>query len=468
MPVIGAWLNRIRSKAAQRSIDAATNGRRRSSFGTSWNPNAEILAANPTVAARAAYAYQNNGAEFAGIEALVSNAVGTGIKPQSLHPDQKTREAINRLIVEWGDNADFGGLLDFYGIQLSAVRSMFRDGESFVRMIPEGRGKVALSLQQISPEQVDRNRTAVTANGGRIINGIEFDAKGRRIAYWVFRYPPGEPFPTSLDIDRIPADEIIHLFNPLFPGQVRGISALTPALLRLTELDQYQDAQIMRQKVAAMFAGFLTDANNTAGGFEGDQSGSSLDGGLEPGTIKVLPPGTDMRFSEPAQVGDALGFIPVIQREIAAAIGVMYEQMTGDLSQVNYSSYRAGALEFRRRIEVLQHSIIVFQLCRPIWQRFVTLAVLSGALKAPDFGARREDYFAVKWIAPGWDWVDPEKDAKAEEIAIRAGFKSRREVVAGRGEDIEALDAEIAGDNARASRLGLDFSKAGVADGKAN
>ena len=224
----------------------------------------------------------------------------------------------------------------------------------------------------------------------------------------------------------------------------------------------------MRQKVAAMFAGFLTDANNTAGGFEGDQSGSSLEGGLEPGTIKVLPPGTDMRFSEPAQVGDALGFIPVIQREIAAAIGVMYEQMTGDLSQVNYSSYRAGALEFRRRIEVLQHSIIVFQLCRPIWQRFVTLAILSGTLPARDFASKREDYFAVKWIAPGWDWVDPEKDAKAEQIAISAGFKSRREVVAGRGEDIEALDAEIAADNARASSLGLDFLKAGVADGKPN
>ena len=458
MPVIGAWFNRIRSKAAQRSIDAATNGRRRPSLGGSWHPTADILAAHSTVRARAAQAYLNNGAAFAAVETHVSNAVGTGIKPQSLHSDQKTRETINLQFTQWVDHAAPDANLDFYGFQQSAVRGMVRDGESFVRMIPEGRGKVQLSLQQISPEQVDRNRTAVTTNGGRIINGIEFDAKGRRIAYWVFRYPPGEPFPTSLDIDRIPADEIIHLFNPLFPGQVRGISALTPALLRLTELDQYQDAQIMRQKVAAMFAGFLTDANNTAGGFEGDQSGSSLEGGLEPGTIKVLPPGTDMRFSEPAQVGDALGFIPVIQREIAAAIGVMYEQMTGDLSQVNYSSYRAGALEFRRRIEVLQHSIIVFQLCRPIWQRFVTLAILSGTLPARDFASKREDYFAVKWIAPGWDWVDPEKDAKAEEIAIRAGFKSRREVVAGRGEDIEALDAEIAGDNARAEKLGLTFN----------
>ena len=63
----------------------------------------------------------------------------------------------------------------------------------------------------------------------------------------------------------------------------------------------------------------------------------------------------------------------------------------------------------------------------------------------------------AKWVPPGFAWVDPMKDIKAQIMAVRAGFKSRSEVVSEQGYDAEAIDREIAGDNARADALGLAY-----------
>jgi capsid protein len=81
--------------------------------------------------------------------------------------------------------------------------------------------------------------------------------------------------------------------------------------------------------------------------------------------------------------------------------------------------------------------------------------VLSGAIEAPDFETQIEDYLAVEWYPPAQEWVDPLKDAEAEELAVANGFKSRRQVVTARGYDIEQLDAEIAADRAREKTLGI-------------
>jgi lambda family phage portal protein len=142
-------------------------------------------------------------------------------------------------------------------------------------------------------------------------------------------------------------------------------------------------------------------------------------------------------------------------------MGITYEQLTGDLTGVNYSSIRAGLLEFRRRCEMIQHGVLVHQLCRPVWAAWMEQAVLAGALQAPGFArggpAKRREYLQAKWIPQGWQWVDPEKEFKAMLLAIRAGLMSRSEAVSSFGYDAEDMDREIAADNARADAMGLIF-----------
>ncbi len=144
-------------------------------------------------------------------------------------------------------------------------------------------------------------------------------------------------------------------------------------------------------------------------------------------------------------------------REIASGIGVTYEQLTGDLSDVNYSSIRAGLLEFRRRCEMLQQQTIVFQFCRPVLNRWLDSVWLSGALDLPDYLRDRRAYRRVEWRPQGWRWVDPLKDILAEQLSVRSGFKSRSSVIAEQGYDREVVDRQIAEDNASADAFGLIF-----------
>ena len=172
--------------------------------------------------------------------------------------------------------------------------------------------------------------------------------------------------------------------------------------------------------------------------------------------MQRLKPGQDVRFAEPADAGSSYeGFFRNQLRAVATAAGVTYEQLSGDLTQVNYSSIRAGLLEFRRRCETIQHAVVVHQLCRPVWREWMRTAVLAGALEAPGFAADPAPHLTAKWIPQGWQWVDPEKEFKAVVLAIRAGLMSRSEAISAFGYDAEEIDREIAADNARADALGL-------------
>jgi lambda family phage portal protein len=283
----------------------------------------------------------------AGLEAFVANAVGTGIKPQSLIDDAELRKQIQALWWEWSDEADSAGLTNFYGLQALACRAMLEGGECFIRMRPrrpEDGMSVPLQLQLLESEHVPTTLNTLADNGNTIRAGIEFDRLGRRVAYHMTRVHPNDAA-TQPGVDRrttvrVAADQVIHLFRPLRPGQLRGEPWLARALIKLEELDQYDDSELVRKKTAAMFAGFITrqsPEDNLMGEGEGDASGAAL-AGLEPGTLQILEPGEDVKFSDPADLGNTYAdFMRQQFRAVAAAMGITYEMLTGDLTQVNYS-----------------------------------------------------------------------------------------------------------------------------------
>ena len=454
--------------------EAAGRGRR----SLAWMPGnpgavAAMLATSAELRGKSRDLVRRNAWAQAGIEAFVANAVGTGIKPQSLSGDERFKAEVQALWRDWVEEADAAGQTDFYGLQSLACRAMLEGGECLIRLrsrrLEDGLS-VPLQLQLLEPEHLPISLNADLPSGNVVRSGIEFDNMGRRVAYHLYRSHPedGRLAPMSgqggIDTVRIDAKEIIHLFRVLRPGQVRGEPWLSRALVKLNELDQYDDAELVRKKTAAMFAGFVTRQNpedNLMGEGTADSQGISL-AGLEPGTLQILEPGEDIKFSDPADVGGSYSeFLRTQFRAVAAAIGITYEQLTGDLSGVNYSSIRAGMLEFRRRCEMVQHGVLVHQMCRPVWAAWMKQAVLASALTAPGFVRggpdRRRQYLAVKWIPQGWQWVDPEKEFKAMLLAIRAGLISRSDAISAFGYDAEDVDREIAADNQRADDLGLIF-----------
>lgn len=446
--------------ARRRGFDAARGGRRWEGAKGIEALNASILAGATMAARRAGWYARNNPWVASAVQGLIANAIGSGVKPRSRHPDAAVRDRLHALWNHWTDRADAAGLTDFYGLQALALRAMVESGESFARLrLAETDDGPPLAIDLLDREQVPTDLHREIGNGARIRAGIEFDAAGRRVAYHCYRHRPGDALaPMALDTVRVPAPDMLHLFEPLAPGQLRGITWLAPILLRLHELDQYEDAALVKAKVAALFTGFIRDPDGTVAGLNnGTAVNGILNVGMEPGSLIPLPPGADIQFSEPADPGDYGAFVKNHLRAIAAGLGVPYELVSGDLEGVTYSSIRAGLLEFRRRIEQLQYSVIVFQFCRPVWERFVRLAALTGAIDTRAFDRDPAAFLAAEWLPPKWDWVDPMKDARAEIEQIRAGLKSRSQSIAERGYDIEEVDAAIAADRAREQRLGLSF-----------
>src|SRR4029078_7743094 len=254
----------------------------------------------------------------------------------------------------------------------------------------------------------------------------------------------------------------------IYTGQLRGISRFAAGIVKLFLLDQYDDAELDRKKVAAMHALFITTPAPTEqldaaeGGDENDER--TID--LQPGQITMLEPGEEVQTSAPADVGQT--YEPFQYRtllQVSAALGLPYAYVSNDMLKANYSNSRLALLEFRRRIEAYQHAVIVWQLCRQVVATWMDTAVIAGSLNLPDYDQRRREYLACGWLPPKWDWVDPMKDARAEIEQIDACLKSRTQALAERGYDAEQVDNEIATDKAREKALGLTFGAMASAQG---
>jgi len=456
--------------AAQSAFEGARTGRRLGSWMTSTSGiNSLISGSISSLRSRSRDLRRNNPLADGGVDSFVSDLIGTGISPSWQLKDQELKKATQELWSDWTEEADYAGTCDFYGLQSLVSQALIESGEALVRIRPQpvkSGLSVPLQLQVLEGDHLDENYSATLSNGNSIRMGIEFDGDGKRAAYHLWPEHPGESygFSKSMTRVRVPAKEICHIYRPTRPGQIRGTSWLASVIVKLHEFDQYDDAELVRKKGAAMFGGFITEPpgsteNTLSFGNPEETDSSNRDiVPLEPGLFQKLPPGMSVTFSQPADVGGNYErWVKQQLRSIARGIGTTYEKITGDLTEVNYSSIRAGLLAFQRFCKQIQLQTLAFQLCRPIAHSFLDMAVLSGALAISDYARNKRAYRRIKWRPDSFPWVDPVKDQTADQSAVRNGFKSRAQVVAERGGDIEELDAEIERDNERADGLGLVF-----------
>lgn len=157
--------------------------------------------------------------------------------------------------------------------------------------------------------------------------------------------------------------------------------------------------------------------------------------------------GKDIRFNQPATTAGVSEWLQAQLHIIAAGFRMPYELLTGDLSRVNYSSIRAGLVEFRRMVDAVQWQLVIPMLCQPVWDWFTVQAWAAGRLPRPDI--------AVAWSPPRFEAVDPLKDAMADLLAMRSGTMTLAQAIARQGHNPDAVLAEIAAMNARLDALGI-------------
>ncbi len=438
--------------ATRRSFDAATTGGRRGSGFKSYGPhNSATLAAAAPVRNRARHAYANNGYVANAVNAMVAEIIGSGVRANSACPDADLRPIIDAAFSDCAATMDSEGRTDLYGIQAAMVLAMVVDGESFAIIDESSDG---IKLRQLPAEMVSESMTRDLGAGGYIVAGVEFDSAGRRVAYHVLSGRPTDLFPTYQSPTRVAAADVIHLMRPIGPGQVRGVSWLAPVLLTLNEYDQLSDALLVGAKVSAMLAGFVTDGSAMGGSAFPDAQGDIADLSLEPGTIRILPAGTDIKFSAPDQAKDGIPFAKLILGQVAAGMGVPTHLLDNDLTGANYSSLRAGLLPFRAKVEQLQYHTLIPQFLDPVFRRVIAHEYLAGRLDLPELAPALK----AEWLTPRAMQVDPLKDIAALEKSLTLGLTSRRQAVASLGWSVDDLDSEISADRARETALGLSFS----------
>lgn len=435
-------LARVRSRSALSAIEAhlavATPGRRASN----WRAVASDADGANAKRARAAFVARDmirNTALAARVrDVMANNVVGDGIIPKVTAKSKTGRDALTAAMKAHFDTTaiDADGQLNLYGLQRQIVGTLVESGEVLIRLrrrrLSDGL-PVPFQIQVIEPDFLDTSKDGHKTDNPdhEIRDGIEFDALGRRVAYWLHPEHPGasrRSF-TSNSSRRVPASDVLHVFKPDRPGQRRGVSWLAPVALSLQDLADYSEAQLLRQKIAACFAAFvISDSDDTAAG--GVMSSMAT---MEPGRIQRLGSAEDIRFASPPPAEGFDDFTKAMLRNVAAGVGITYEALTGDLRGVSFISGRMGRLEMDRHISAIQWLIVVPQFLQPLAGWFMDAYTLTRATQVR--GA------TVQWVPPMRMIADPNREYSALTQAVRSGFMSRSSVVRGLGYDNEDVTA---------------------------
>ncbi|MBF0342388.1 MAG: phage portal protein [Magnetococcales bacterium] len=307
-------------QALRRGYDGAKTGRMTSGWVTAGtDANAEVAMASVRLRDRARDLVRNNPYAAKAIMTHASSMIGAGIRPRPKAQTQELDDRITDLWEEFAEQCDADGRTTFYGIQNLMARSMVESGECLLQLVrrPSSFGlRVPLQLRVLECDHLDGTSDRDLPDGGFIQQGIEFDRFGRRAAYWVYPRHPGSTRTGLSKSIRIPASEMLHLFDRLRPGQNRGVTWFAPALLRMRDLDDYDVAELVRKKMEACFVGFVINPEPPAGtGGDGEDPVKQVEN-LVPGMLEHLPPGRDIRFGQAqytlSQDGKMLSiFIPV-------------------------------------------------------------------------------------------------------------------------------------------------------------
>lgn len=452
-------INRLRAGGYQ--------GASSSERATSWNdtnegPNTAISTSLSKLRSRSRHAKRNNPWLSQGLESLVANEIGNGITPRSL---SENKDDINTFWKAIASKTDPEGLLSFYGQQAQISGARRESGEVFIRrrLRRHAGADTPIQIQIIESDFVPETLNKTLPNGNTIRSGIEFNRRNERVAYWMYTSHPLENngWNVNKEMIRVRASEVIHHYMPTRPGQLRGEPDVAQSIVRAYTYDKYDDAELQRKESKASFSGAITRDPAVFDIDEDESTVAQSTTNVVPNTMLELMPGEGIEMFDGDNTGS--GYAEYARQQllsIAAGISLPYELLTGDWSKVNDRLVRAILNEFRRKVEMAQEHLMIYQVCQRVWEWSINAGVLSGDLALSNFANNYEDYVSCEWSTHDWDYVHPLQDVQSRVMEIDNGLKSRSRSIADRGGDIENVDAQRKEDKDREEELGLTQEKA--------
>ena len=448
MTAVQARRRKVATTQATNRYDAGGNGPRV----RRWNPPAsgpqKALQGFERMRSRVHDAVRNDWAAGSSTQKWVTNLIGTGIKPRWKNKRHRA------LWDAFARTADADGVLDVYGLQALVGRGLFDGGEVFMRRRPRRSTSpldIPVQIQVIESEfcpLFDADAWPGLPEGNKIRQGIERDRYGQRTAYWFYREHPGDG-EVALGADqliRVAASQVAHVYEVNRPGQLRGVSPLSNILLRLREAADLEGVTLDRQKIANLFAMFITRPMPDPDDVDFDPltglpkfyatDGVTQIAGLESGISQELRPGEDVKFAQPP--GPGTGFDEFLRRNHlgnAAGQGLPYELMTGDIKDVSDRTLRVVINEFRRFCQQRQWLTLIPLAC----QRMVDWCMDAAALAARLPLSQLAEAKAPTWQPQGWEYIHPTQDAEGKKILLNMGVTSKTAIINERGDEPEVV-----------------------------
>lgn len=446
----------------QRSFSngAAQVGGMLESWSAEYKPlNASLGTHLPAVRARSRDAAINN--PFAAgfllqARANVLGPVGITCQVYARRPDgtidERDSSRIEAEFKRWGrkENCDIAARSCFKDIVRLALNHVFIDGEVFIRQLQRV-GPYRYQLQLIDPVAVPADLNKDLANGNKVRLGIEVNAFNKPVAYYVSKQNIADPliYHEEQRYERVPAEEMLHLFIPAQIGQFRGFPHFASASKRLHHLDKYEEAAVIAARVGAAKMGWWTSPQGDAGGLAELQPDGTFSADAEPGHFDVAPQGYQLNSWDPQYPHEQYPFfVKQMLRSIASGWGISYTSLASDLESVNFSSARVG-MATERDLWIAMQEWLIEELLHPVFSAWLLNTLSFTQFLAPLPLSKFDKFNAASFQGRRWTFLDPLKDTQANVEQIRAKIKSRAEVIRERGAVPEEVWAEIDKESAR-------------------
>jgi lambda family phage portal protein len=470
-----SWaVERARNRRILAAYESAKPDRYRKGRREAGSGSAAVTRAGTSIREQARHLEQNLDLARGILRVLVNSTIGPhgiGVEPQPLRADGTVHEEFARQILaawdRWGESCDVTGEHSWPEAQRMLARTAYRDGDAFARFVSTGTRhatRIPLSLELMEPDFVPIGHDA-QYEGRAVRDGIELNAWGRPLAYWVFRDHPGHADSSRIpwsDLKRISADEMLHFALRDRLHQRRGMSLFASILGRLDHLADYETSETIAAKVAASFGAAIIKGSPDT--YPIDMTGDDdepRDMRFRPGMIMdQLEPGEriEMVGSNGRPNSDMNKFRNNLIKAATSGVGANSAAVTREYDG-SYSARRQELVDSMVDSEVMSQQFAA-KIVRPVFRRVLDSAIGVGELVIPSDVVNAAN---ATYTVPRTPWVDPAKDANAWETLIAAGLASSVEAIRQRGRSPADVLAEEQQWLARRRELGLPDPQAGSA-----
>lgn len=436
----------------------------------SGSPQEDIDFNNYTLRQRGRMLYMSQPVGASAIKTNRTNVVGLGLK---LNPkidreflgleSKEAEEWQRRVKMEfslWADKkeaCDATGMNNFYAMQQLALVSWLVSGDVFalrkekeatkntpyklrIHLIEADRCSTPYELTELQSNLT----TGKTKNGNKIFDGVEVGKDGAVEAYHFRNTYPYEMTAEKTKWARVKAygertglPNVLHIMNSERPEQYRGVTYMAQIIEPLLQLKRYTESELTAAVVQSFLTAFITSNAPT------DETGNPLNTTQEndqerydpseyamgAGNILMLNPGEGVEFSKPTQPNTGFDvFVNAICTQIGAALEIPRDLLMKEFNK-SYSAARAALLEAGKSFRTYR-TWFADDFCNPVYEIWLSEAVASGRISAPGFFTDplvKKAWLGCEWIGPSQGQLDPEKEVKAEILAVENGFTTHED-----------------------------------------